>query len=55
MRTQGIQLVKVLDNLMGDMKNEGIIILMRLIECFLRVLPELGAETVVPILPRIFQ
>lgn len=55
MRTHGLQLVQVLDGIMGDMKNEGIIMLMRLVETFIRALPGLGTESVVPILPRIFQ
>lgn len=55
MRTQGLQLIQVLDSIMGDMRNEGIIMLMRLVETFLRALPALGTETTVPILPRIFQ
>lgn len=55
MRTHGIQLIQVLDGIMSDMKNEGIIVLMRLVETFVRALPGLGTETVVPILPRIFQ
>lgn len=55
MRTNGLQLIQVLDGIMGDLKNEGIIMLMRLVETFIRVLPGLGTETVMPILPRIFQ
>lgn len=55
MRTNGIHLMKTLDGIMGDMKNEGVIMLMRLVETFIRALPGLGTETVSPILPRIFQ
>ncbi|XP_072393190.1 importin-11-like [Diabrotica undecimpunctata] len=55
MRTQGVQLMQVCDGLMGDLKNEGIVMLMRLVETFLRASPTLGAETTLPILPRIFE
>ncbi|KAJ8961664.1 hypothetical protein NQ318_021262 [Aromia moschata] len=55
MRTHGSQIIQVCDGLMADLKNEGIVMLMRLVETFIRAAPVLGTETVMPILPRIFQ
>lgn len=55
MRTQGVRIMQVCDSLMSDLKNEGIVVLMRLVETFLRASPLLGAETALPILPRIFE
>lgn len=55
MRTQGAQIIQVCDGLMADLKNEGIVMLMKLVETFIRAVPLLGTETAMPILPRIFQ
>ncbi|CAH1155509.1 unnamed protein product [Phaedon cochleariae] len=55
MRTNGMQVIQICDNLMPDLKNEGIVILMRLVEVYIRASPLLGSETTLPILPRIFQ
>jgi len=55
MKTQGLQIVTVCDSLMSDMRTEGILIMTRLMETFVRASPVLGAETIQPILPRIFQ
>lgn len=55
MRTSGQQIVQICDNLMGDMRSEGIIMLCRLVETFIRAAPEIGSETVKTILPRIFE
>ncbi|CAG9854440.1 unnamed protein product [Phyllotreta striolata] len=55
MRTQGIQLIQVCDGIMSDLKNEGVVMLLRLVETFLRASPGLGAESTLPILPRIFE
>lgn len=55
MRTHGMQLIMTLDGMVADLKNEAIVMLMRLIETFIRASPVLGTETVMPILPRIFQ
>lgn len=42
-------------SLMGDIKNEGVVMLVRLVDSFIRALPVLGSETVMPILPKIFE
>lgn len=55
MRNNGIQIMTILDNLMADMREEGIIMLNKVVETFIRASPALGCETVKPILPRIFQ
>ncbi|KAF5289639.1 hypothetical protein FQA39_LY14997 [Lamprigera yunnana] len=55
MKTQGFQIVSVCDGLISDLKMEGILFLTRLLETFIRALPQLGSETIKPILPRIFQ
>lgn len=55
MRTHGIQIITICDNLMADMRTEGIVMLTKLVETYIRALPQLGCETVKPILPRIFQ
>ncbi|XP_060524948.1 importin-11 [Cylas formicarius] len=55
MRSQGTQIITVCDSLMSDLKNEGVMMIMRLIDTFIRAIPVLGAETVLPILPRILK
>ncbi|KAF5275843.1 hypothetical protein FQR65_LT04081 [Abscondita terminalis] len=55
MKTHGFQVVTMCDNLISDLKAEGVLILTRLLETFIRALPQLGSETIRPILPRIFQ
>lgn len=55
MRTQGVQIIQVCDGIMSDLKNEGVVVLLRLVETFLRASPGLGAESTLPILPRIFE
>lgn len=54
MHTHGTQIIQSCDNIMPDLNNEGIVMLMRLVETFIRAVPLLGSETVAPILPRIF-
>lgn len=54
MRSQGHQLMTTCASLMGDIKNEGVVMLIRLVDSFIRALPVLGSETVMPILPKIF-
>ncbi|XP_044757044.1 importin-11 [Coccinella septempunctata] len=55
MRSHGVQIMTVCNNMMADMKNEGIMSILRVAELYLRASPSLGAETVLPILPRIFE
>ncbi|XP_066152603.1 importin-11 [Euwallacea fornicatus] len=55
MRSQGHQLITTCASMMGDLKNEGVIMLMRLVDSFIKALPLLGSETVMPILPKIFE
>jgi len=55
MRSQGHQLMTTCASLMGDIKNEGVVMLIRLVDSFIRALPVLGSETVMPILPKIFE
>lgn len=53
--SNGIQLMIICDGLMSDMRSEGIVMLTKVVETFIRVSPALGCETTKPILPRIFQ
>nr|XP_022913125.1 importin-11 [Onthophagus taurus]XP_022913126.1 importin-11 [Onthophagus taurus] len=55
MRTQGVEIIKICDGMMADMRNEGLIMLTRLVDTFIRANPEIGCETVKSILPRIFE
>lgn len=55
MRTQCSQIFQICDSLMADMRSEGVIMLCRLVETFIRASPTLGCETVKIILPRIFK
>ncbi|KAL3277503.1 hypothetical protein HHI36_012849 [Cryptolaemus montrouzieri] len=55
MRSHGVQIMTICDNLMADMKNEGIVMIVRLVDTYIKACPVVGAETVLPILPRIFQ
>lgn len=55
MRTNGVQIMSVCDNLMADMRTEGIVMLTKVVENYIRASPTLGCETVKPVLPRIFQ
>lgn len=55
MRTNGVQIMTICDNLMADMRTEGVVMLTKVIENYIRASPALGCETVKPVLPRIFQ
>lgn len=55
MRTHGVQLMTICESLMSDMRSEGLVMLTKLVETYIRVSPTLGSETVKPVLPRIFQ
>ncbi|CAH1959456.1 unnamed protein product [Acanthoscelides obtectus] len=55
MRTHGSQLMQTCAGIMGDLNNEGVVMLMRVVETFIRVVPSLGTATATPILPKIFQ
>ncbi|XP_045467255.1 importin-11 isoform X2 [Harmonia axyridis] len=55
MQTHGLQIMTLCSNMMADLKNEGIMMILRLVELYLRASPTLGPETVLPILPRIFE
>lgn len=55
MRSCGLQIMTICDNLMVDMRTEGIIMVTRVVENYIRVAPGLGCDTVRPILPRIFK
>ncbi|CAH0559233.1 unnamed protein product [Brassicogethes aeneus] len=53
--TFGLELVSLCDGMVSDLKNEGIILIMRLIETIIKSNPAIGSETVTPILPRILE
>lgn len=55
MRTNGVQIMTICDSLMADMRSEGIVMLTKVVELYIRASPVLGCETVKPVLPRIFQ
>lgn len=55
MRSHGLQIMTVCDSMMNDLKNEAVMAIMRVVETYLRASPALGAETAMPILPRIFE
>ncbi|GJQ74570.1 Ranbp11 [Trypoxylus dichotomus] len=55
MRVHGRQIVEACDSLMSDMRPEGIIMLAKLVEMFIKAKPVLGCETTRPLLIRIFE
>ena len=55
MRTQLPQIVDICDNMMSDMRVEGVTMLTRLVDTFIRAKPDLGCEIVKPLLIRIFE
>lgn len=55
MRTHGSQIISVLNGMIGDLKNEGVVVVLRLLDTFIRVSPQLGSETVLPILTKILE
>lgn len=55
MKSQTFEIMTILDNHMADMKNEGILVIARLVETFIKANPNFGAEACLPVLPRIFE
>ncbi|KAL1492056.1 hypothetical protein ABEB36_012554 [Hypothenemus hampei] len=55
MRSQGLQIISICAGMINDLKNQGVVMVMRLVDTYIRVLPSLGSETVMPILPKIFE
>lgn len=55
LRTHGPTIIQIFDGLMADLRSEGILLINRLIETFIRATAELGCETSKPLLPRIFE
>lgn len=55
MQVHGRQIMEACDSLMADMRPEGIIMLAKLVEIFIKAKPVLGCETAQPILIRIFE
>jgi hypothetical protein len=47
--------VKSCNDMLSDMRSEGIVMTMRLVEMCLRASPNTAAELVKPMLPRIFE
>ncbi|KAI4458349.1 importin-7 8 11 [Holotrichia oblita] len=54
MQVHGRQIMNACDSLMADMRPEGIIMLSKVVEMFIKAKPVLGCETVRPLLIRIF-
>ncbi|KAK9736615.1 Importin-beta N-terminal domain [Popillia japonica] len=54
MQVHGRQIINACDSLMADMRPEGIIMLSKVVEMFIKAKPVLGCETVRPLLIRIF-
>lgn len=55
MRANGVQIMTICDSLMADMRTEGVVMLTKVVENYIRASPTLGCETVKPVLLRIFQ
>ncbi|XP_017775673.1 PREDICTED: importin-11 [Nicrophorus vespilloides] len=55
METQGRQIVTVCNSILSDMRTEGIVMVVGLMETFIRASPMKGCETVKLILPKIFE
>lgn len=55
MRANGVQIMTICDSLMADMRTEGVVMLTKVVDNYIRASPSLGCETVKPVLPRIFQ
>lgn len=55
MRTQGLPIIMACDGLLSDLRSEGVIMLMKIVETCLRAAPSVAVETVKPILPKIIE
>ncbi|KAK9880322.1 hypothetical protein WA026_010202 [Henosepilachna vigintioctopunctata] len=55
LKSHGLRIMTICDTIASDLKNEEIMMLLRLVDIYIRVCPGLGTETVYPILPRLFQ
>lgn len=55
MRVHGRQIISACDSMMADMRPEGIVMLAKLVEMFVKAKPDVGCETVRPLLIRIFE
>lgn len=54
LKTQAIPVIATCDSLLADLRSDGILILMRIVETCIRAAPSVAVETIKPILPRIF-
>lgn len=55
LKTQGMSIIMACDSLLSDLRSEGLVMLMRIVETCLRASPAVAVETVKPILPKIIE
>ncbi|XP_063215721.1 importin-11-like isoform X2 [Bacillus rossius redtenbacheri] len=54
LKTYGEPIIMHCDDMLSDMRSEGVVLTMRLVETYLRAAPSLATDVVKPILPRVF-
>ncbi|XP_063215647.1 importin-11-like isoform X3 [Bacillus rossius redtenbacheri] len=54
LKTYGEPIIMHCDDILSDMRSEGVVLTMRLVETYLRAAPSLATDVVKPILPRVF-
>lgn len=55
LKTQGYPVIMACDALLSDLRSEGIVMMMRIVETCLRAAPTVAVETIKPILPKIIE
>lgn len=55
LKTQGMPTIMACDGLLSDLRSEGVVMLMRIVETCLRAAPTVAVETIKPILPKIIE
>lgn len=55
LKAQGLSVILACDSLLSDLRSEGVVMLMRIVETCLRAAPTVATETIKPILPKILE
>lgn len=55
LKAQGMPVIVACDSLLSDLRSEGIVLLMRIVETCIRAAPNIAIDTIKPILPRTFE
>ena len=55
LRENGTATVETLRSILGDLRSEGVLMVMRLLEAFLKASPQYAPQVIKPLLPRIFK